>query len=92
MHRLPSWYTNPNPSCRYPQPSELEQRVRDEQREELRKVLDAEPYYNNRAGCDLAIELARQNEPIGLIRDMPEHVFGRRKGHGAFPNSRLSGR
>lgn len=92
MHRLPSWYTNPNPSCRYPQPSELEQQAREEQREELRKVLDVEPYFVNRSGCDLSIEKARENEPIGLIRHLEPHVFGRRKGHGLWVNSRLTGR
>lgn len=61
----------------------------EQQREELRTVLQEEPYFVNRSGCDLSIELAREHEPVGLIRHLPEHTFGRRKGHGLWPNSRI---
>lgn len=76
----------------YDVPETDKQTAREEQREELRKVLDAEPYFVNRGGCDILIELARNESVNGLICRLPAHTFGRRKGHGLWPNSRLTGR
>lgn len=48
-----------------------------------------EPCYVDRCGRSFE-KIAHQSGPVVFMSHLPAHTFGRRKGHGLWPNSRMN--